>query len=110
MTSKGVLLLILRCEGIESRVLFPDRKTASCLLKVCVPSGISWLSGVTIFSSRASSSMSILLLKARPPVSVIAEALRPPTKKPDLKLNLMLRVRRRSFFYKAFIDGFVIIF
>ena len=64
MTSKGVLLLILRCEGIESRVLFPDRKTASCLLKVCVPSGISWLSGVTIFSSRASSSMSILLLKA----------------------------------------------
>ena len=69
-----------RCDGIVSRVAFPDLNTASTLLKVSLPSGTN---GSAASARRAARRRPRASRSARresaPPVSVIRPALRPPS-------------------------------
>ena len=69
----------MRCDGIVSRVAFPDLKTASTLLKVSAPSGVNRAAGEGVRGVRASSAIAIRPPGKRPPVSVISPAFTPPT-------------------------------
>ena len=81
---------------MSSRVVFPDRNTASTLLKVRAPSGANGSASVTSRGSAASSSTSIRPAGSSPPVATASADLAAPAQNPLLNPRRMVRRRYRS--------------
>jgi len=103
--SSGTSAPTIRCEGMSSRVWFPDLKTASTLENVRRPSGATSISGPRLRGSAAFSLTAMRPPGKAPPVRVISPARTPPPRNPLLKANRMLRVRLRSAITVAPVDG-----
>src|SRR4051812_20784840 len=90
-TSAGMSVPTIKCDGMSSRVAFPDLNTASTFDSTSGPDGIAGAGSEVSRASAASASTEIFPPGNAPPVSDISDAFAPPTKNPDLKASRMLR-------------------